>query len=299
MTRYHYKELFSIGIEHAYSGNTHQMMTIFPDPATGRLLEKNGYQVKEKTNGLRILAPLQQKVSDGPVIVDPFPPQAVALHNPLAEPLCFHLLPDSAQFNLVTDLSGMEQDQLLYFTNRNAMEDGILPSSVIFRPSPPTVRSNQQKNGYRSIGLVELDPELFDRDTLKWPHKYIVSFQSISPTWSYYFIMNQDETATFEINDQQGVVTFTGTDLTAGSRDTIGLALKEAYTDSKLWLFKSDMAITPSAAGRKGLQVIRVVEELVNGKMTEVKEIKIEHLANPDPGAEGVKVIDLRSSDPG
>ncbi|MEB3281954.1 MAG: hypothetical protein VKK42_23835 [Lyngbya sp.] len=276
-----YKQLFELSIFHNYyRSQVCPDLSIEPTPECRRILSGYRLILKNKVNGIVVIAPVDSE------------------NQPQIE------LADNLKF---TFLLKLKNKTFLDFTEIDwkPVEDSIYQYSN--QKNTQIGQSNLEKTktklldiklpkGKDILGIVDIYNNSSLPKVLTLGSEYKITFQAKKQHWFYYLITDSvtqgDE---FLIQDQDTTreteIKFTRLKNTEAEKKYPRFsALNQQYPQSQKYIFKSDSEITCQEAGIKNLQLLN--QKNSNGGNSTVW---IEHLPNP-PNHNGIYVINALKS---
>lgn len=252
-----YQEFFSIELEHASYDDFPLPLVIDAVKETHAWIKKNGLVVKNKQNGIKLMAPANLEL------------------NPKAgEQLTFLIFPNTSDFSLCTDMDHVSRREMLEFTNKPKKRETYYPLAC----SVAELTSDRYR-GYKPVAIITLMVNQLKLKNAPIPYK--ASFTAQKYKWKYYFVV-QSDTQDLVLEDRQTEVVFTKKDLSKSPSDELAPVLNQAYPEDKVFCFESKTSMLTRVKGRKNLQL----------KLQD--QVLIQHLPNPDLNARGIRVMDLR-----
>lgn len=253
-----YHELFEIQIGHQYfSTGEFVELVIVPVPETYQLLKGQHFLIKNKLNGLRVVAETEEY---NPVIF-------------LNKKLTFEVFPTSGTFHLCTDVSELAPGEFWTFSNTATKRNDQLTATI-------TSDKSKSLNGYQRVARIEIYPtdEVLDHTTTTL---YTVPFHAIAAIWKYYLITNplpQD----LVIEDKGSpALKFNKKELEDETADAVMSALRESYPAAGLVLFESNLPVPRKSTGRKDIQLVQD------------DQVIIQHLPNPAAKNQEIEIIKI------
>ncbi|NEP52147.1 MAG: hypothetical protein F6K65_26460 [Moorea sp. SIO3C2] len=271
-----YKQLFELSILHDYyRDKVCPDLSVEPTPECSRVLRGHRLIVKNKVNGIVVIAPVDSE------------------HKPwveLAEDLrfTFILKIKNQDFLDFTDIEWKPVDNVSYlFSNERNTKIGVSNLEII----PPQLCYIKVPRVQTIFGIVDIYNNSSMSKDLNQGSDYKITFNAKKQPWYYYLVTDQltngDE---FLIEDKDPTrkpeIKFTrSTSADAENTDPIFSALNQQFPQSQQYCFKSDSEIACQEAGRQNIQLlIKKKNEL--GDPT----LWIDHLPNP-PNHNGIQVI--------
>ncbi|WP_281987740.1 hypothetical protein [Aquimarina aggregata] len=255
-----YNEFFQITIDHQYFSDAQMDLVLIPEEQTLQFLRKQHFVVKHTSKGLKVLIPLDEKENRLPVIKED-------------DTLSFNVFPTTSGFDEITDTSMIDNDSILFFTNK-----GLKNDSKELVVSGTT--ANMRKNGFPVIAKIKIELSRVNFDLDKEPTLYQVIFKPKTVKWKYY-ILSGIATTKLEIKDRDAQLTFGKLENLNDIPDKIATALSLNFPNKQLFVFESSKAIHYSDTARKNIQLFQ------NENMI------IKHLPNPDISDNGIQIIKI------
>ncbi|EGJ31817.1 MULTISPECIES: hypothetical protein [Moorena] len=271
-----YKQLFELSILHDYyRDKVCPDLSVEPTPECSRVLRGHRLIVKNKVNGIVVIAPVDSE------------------HKPwveLAEDLrfTFILKIKNQDFLDFTDIEWKPVDNVSYlFSNERNTKIGVSNLEII----PPQLCYIKVPRVQTIFGIVDIYNNSSMSKDLNQGSDYKITFNAKKQPWYYYLVTDQltngDE---FLIEDKDPTrkpeIKFTrSTSADAKETDPIFSALNQQFPESQKYLFKSESEIACQEAGRQNIQLlIKKKNELGD------PSVWIDHLPNP-PNHNGIQVI--------
>ncbi|NEO73619.1 hypothetical protein [Moorena sp. SIO3H5] len=272
-----YKQLFELSILHDYyRDKVCPDLSVEPTPECSRVLRGHRLIVKNKVNGIMVIAPVDSK--DKPWVE-------------LADNLRFTFIlkiknPDFIDF---TDIDWKPLDNGIYlFSNDKTTEIGVSELEI----AKTTLSDRNLPRGKLIFGIVDIYNNSSMAKDLKDKNPksdYQITFQAKKQPWFYYLVTDQvtngDE---FLIEDKETTrnpkIKFIPC-VESEDTESIFSALNQQFPESQQYCFKSDSEIACQEAGRQNIQLLK-------NKKTELGDpsVWIDHLPNP-PNQNGIQVI--------
>ena len=256
-----YQEFFSITIEHSYFSNTPQDLVLVTENKTKKRLSNLGYILKKTTNGVKVLTLV---------------PQDSNTFTSLGEDdiFTFYVYPTSTRIQEVTDLSEIENGNMLSFSNQ---EEHIGSSEMI----STQVDQNGVLCGFPALASIIITGNRINTNVADPSTKYRVVFNAKSVQWKYYFVSNADDsTITLESRDEQ--INFNEMVIDENTTDQIITSLRLNFPNTQIRTFESVDQIPYSNTPIKNIKLIK------NG------DILMSHLPNPKEEQRGIQIIKIK-----
>lgn len=252
-----FRKKVSIVIKHDYFGsNQVNGLSIWPTVECQRQLRNYQLLLKNTPDGLDIYCDEDENAS----FTDKLPAATIAFD--------FLLAMDDMQFLNYTSLPPKKNDELYMFSNKR--------DKTAFQVSTTPKISSLNSGSAGLLGVLQL--------CFNFSAQAILTLNFTAPQlkWKYYVLTG----ATFPdpvIDGSATGITFIKQTAAAQATDTVGGALASGYPAATISVFESDKVIQVINSGRKNIQL----------KKSTNSAIVINHLPNPDPGDNGIKIINL------
>jgi hypothetical protein len=253
-----YRKLFSIEIIHPYYSSDEWIdATILPDELTLQSFKDTSYCLRALKNGVGVFVNADA----------PFPD--LTIQNKLT----FEVFPTSPTFNMYRDLSDLQPDDYLLFSNQTLLNELQLVPTVAHAAS-------KYLNGFQIAAQIDIYPTaLFnnpDKDI-----NYTATFKIKSAVWKYYFVTQADEKKMWIEDAAFTPLKFNQLDIANQLSDPVLMGLQYQFPDDAVSVFASDTTVPFQRKGRKKIQLVR------NG------QVLIENLPNPTDAAQPINILKI------
>jgi len=262
-----YQEFFSITIEHSYFSGGPADLIVYPEEKTRKLLEKQGFLLKRTGTGIKVLLPMRDNNRVFPVLT--------------ADDLfAFHVLPTSGTVREFTDISEIEEDNMILFTNEG------LDIGTIELIKSETVKEEVFQN-FPALAKIEIKGNQITTDVNGTPPVYKAIFDSKSIKWKYYLLSKSGATD-IAVETRGDQLQFNELEIGNNSLDPIITSLRLNFPDTKIAVFESSVAIPFSSKSIKDIKLIQ------RDSVTQTDSILMKHLPNPSIYDQGIQIIKIK-----
>ena len=271
-----YKQLFELSIFHEYyRDNLCGDFVVEPTIKCGKILRNHHLIVKNKVNGIVVVAPVNSENQ---------PEFELADHLKLT----FKLKLKNQNFLDFTDIDWKPVDNSIYqYHNQNHTQIGESNLEI----TQTQLSICKLPKGQNIMGIVDIYNNSSLPKNLSQSSEYKITFQAKKQQWCYYLITdnitNGNELLILDKDTtREAEIKFTRlAKAEAEKADPIFSALSQQFPQSQQYLFKSDSEIPCQEGGIKNIQLVH--KKNGNGQS---ENVWIKHLPNPS-SQNGIKVI--------
>ncbi|WP_299259808.1 hypothetical protein [uncultured Aquimarina sp.] len=256
-----YQEFFSITIAHNYFSGIPEDLVLVAENETKTRLNNLGYILKKTTSGIKILTLVAQ---DSDTFIS------------LGEDdiFTFYVYPTSVRIQEVTDLSEIENGNMLSFSN----QEGQIGSTEMISTQ---VEQNGVLCGFPALASIVIAGNKINTNSSAPSTNYEILFKAKSVQWKYYFVSNTDDsTITLESRDEQ--ISFNEMVVDQNVSDQIITSLQLNFPNTRIRAFESRDSVPYSNQPIKNIKLIK------NG------DVLMSHLPNPKIQQQGIQIIKIK-----
>ena len=275
-----HKQLFELSILHDYyQSRICPDFSIEPTTECSKILKGHRLIVKNKVNGIVVIAPVDSKQIPWIKLADNLQ-------------LTFILKLKNTDFIDFTDIDWEPINNNIYqFSNKfsnNEENTQIGPPELVI--NKPELSEQKLSRGQNIFGIVNIYNNDSMPKSLDQESEYTITLKAKEHHWRYYLVSDSVTNGNeFLIEDQDPTrdpkIKFTKTEKT----DPVLSALNQQFPQSQQYLFESESEIACQEESRKNIQLL-IKQSQKKGESTTL----IEHLPNP-PNRNGIKVINIQS----
>lgn len=265
-----YQKLFGVEIFHDfYQDKICSDFTLAPTPACDKILKGYRLILKNKINGIQIIARFNDQEEPWIQIAENVK-------------FTFVLKLKNANFVEFTDLAAQPNSSSIYlFKNQNTTGNKALELGRKLQEHSKFALSG----GYGVWGIVEINYN----SSLTQKDNYKITFKAKKQHWKYYLVTNENiQGNEFEIKDRESTrspkINFTLREIE--QQDRVVAMIAQQFPDSQQYLFQSETEIDEQEVPRRNIQLLKRAET------ENSKTVWIEHLPNP-PNSSAIKIINL------
>ncbi len=256
-----YREFFHIEVVHPYYSDIPKDLVLVADNETKERLHSLRCILKKEADGIKVLAPLHPGGTTFPVLGE-------------NDVFTFYTYPTSARVQEITDLSTIEEGNMISFTNFGQPIDSLELIST-------QIEKKGVFQGFSALANVVIAGNKINTETIGESTKFKAIFKTKATKWKYYFVSDsQDPDIRLESRDEQ--IRFNEISIGQNTLDRITTSIQLNFPNSQISVFESSDVIPYSSKPIKNIKLLQ------NG------DVLISNLPNPQEQQQGIQIIKIK-----